>query len=276
MTQPSPQSAEAQAAMTVAECADQLRQRHPALFDGPPKPVKLRIQHDIQERNPGVFSKQTLAAFFRRYTNSGAYLKAIVRGTHRYDLDGQPAGEISDEHRQVAETALKERQARIDAQRAEERAKAREQERAADHERLQRAALLRDFETTTLTRENFCALKGVPFDQLDVLLATARQEKTERADYLKQLLSDFQASGLDVPGYAARQRMHPAQVDRLLREARGPVRDPREARDNRDPRGAGRPSSRPDRGPRGESGERRNSDRPRGGRPGGSRHEGKR
>ena len=170
MTQPSPQSAEAQAAMTVAECADQLRQRHPALFDGPPKPVKLRIQHDIQERNPGVFSKQTLAAFFRRYTNSGAYLKAIVRGTHRYDLDGQPAGEISDEHRQVAETALKERQARIDAQRAEERAKAREQERAADQERIQRATLLRDFETTTLTRENFCALKGVPADQLEACL----------------------------------------------------------------------------------------------------------
>lgn len=261
MTQPSPQSADAQAAMTVAECANLLRERHPALFDGPPKPLKLRIQHDIQERNPGVFSKQTLGAFFRRYTNSGAYLKAIVRGSHRYDLDGQPAGEITDEHRAVADKALKERQARIDAQRAEERAKAREEERAADAQRLERAALLRDFESTTLTRENFCALKGVPADQLDALLATARQEKTERAEYLRKLLADFQASGLDVPAFAARQRMHPAQLDRLLREARGPVRHDRPPRRD-DPRGAreGRPD-RPGRGERRPEGARRDGRR---------------
>ncbi|MFO1062221.1 MAG: hypothetical protein U1E53_35270, partial [Dongiaceae bacterium] len=41
--------------MSPAECARQLRERFPALFDGPARPLKLRIQADIKERAPGVF-----------------------------------------------------------------------------------------------------------------------------------------------------------------------------------------------------------------------------
>ncbi len=197
MTQPSPPSADAQAAMTVAECANLLRERHPALFDGPPKPLKLRIQHDIQERHPGVFSKQTLGAFFRRYTNSGAYLKAIVRGTHRFDLDGQPAGEIAAEHRAAAQEELDRRRALHQERRAQEAKQQREQraqetrqareQRAqqdearalAEQQRRNRAHLLRDFEQTTLTRANFCTLKGVDEAKLDLLLDVARKERAE-------------------------------------------------------------------------------------------------
>ena len=62
------------------DCAAELRQRFPALFAGAPKPLKLRIQADIQERAPGVFSKQALSAFFRRYTGSTGYLTAAVLG----------------------------------------------------------------------------------------------------------------------------------------------------------------------------------------------------
>ena len=39
------------------DCAEQLRQHFPALFGGAPKPLKLRIQADIQARAPGVFAK---------------------------------------------------------------------------------------------------------------------------------------------------------------------------------------------------------------------------
>jgi ProP effector len=261
-----PQNASSDEAMTVAACASLLKEKFPALFAGKPKPLKLRIQVDIQARCPDTFPKQTLSAFLRRYTMSDAYLRAVSTGTHRYDLDGNPAGELSEEHRQVAQQTLAQRRARHEERRAQEQA-----ERAQAHaQRNFRAALLRDYEGTTLTRENFCALKGVPPDQLDALLAQARQEKAERAEFLRKLLADFQASGLDVPGFAQRQRMHPAQLERLLREARGPVPHDRPRR--QDPRGG-----RPDRGGRGERRtEGRRGDGPRAERGEGGKRENKR
>jgi hypothetical protein len=169
---PAPASATATATATLspAECAAQLKQRFPALFAGAPKPLKLRIQVDIQERAPGVFSKQALSAFFRRYTGSTSYLIAVSKAQHRVDLDGQPAGEVSAEHRQIALDELARRRANNDSRRELE-----------EQQRRNRAGLLRDFETTTLTRPNFCALKGVAVEELDGLLAIARTEAEERA-----------------------------------------------------------------------------------------------
>lgn len=240
-------------AMGVAACAALLRQHFPALFGGKPRPLKLRIQADIQQRQPGVFPKQVLSAFLRRYTASDAYLKAMTTEAHRYDLDGQPAGEVTEEHREVARQSLAQRRSRDDARRAQERA-----------ERQFRAALLRDYESTTLTRENFCALKGVAVDQLDTQLEQARREREERRQYLAQLLADFRASGKRVPEFATERGLHPGQLDRLLREAgwragpppapaRGPQGRPGDARGG-ERRGRGDPGRdgepRRDRGPR--------------------------
>lgn len=97
--------------LSPAECARELAQRFPALFDGPAKPLKLRIQADIQARAPGVFSRSVLSAFLRRLTGSTAYLNALSRAPARLDLDGQPAGEISEEHRTLALEELARRRA---------------------------------------------------------------------------------------------------------------------------------------------------------------------
>ena len=53
-------------------------------------------------------------------------------------------------------------------------------EQAQEGQRM-RAALLHDFEHTTLTPANFCALKGIAPPLLDALLTTARQEAREQA-----------------------------------------------------------------------------------------------
>ncbi|WP_280154673.1 ProQ/FinO family protein [Piscinibacter sp. XHJ-5] len=153
-----------------ADCAAQLKERFPALFEGPVKPLKLRIQVDIQQRAPNVFTRQALSAFFRRYTGSTGYLIAMTKSPHRFDLDGNPSGEVSEEHRQAAAEELARR-------RAQHRAKAEQ----AEEGRRKRAALLRDFESTTLTPANFCALKGITPQALDALLAAARREAQERA-----------------------------------------------------------------------------------------------
>ena len=117
--------------MSPAECARQLRERFPALFDGPARPLKLRIQADIKERAPGVFSRATLSAFLRRHTNTTAYLVALTKAASRTDLDGQPAGDISDEHRTVAQQELDRRRALHQERRAQEAKQQRESRRGA-------------------------------------------------------------------------------------------------------------------------------------------------
>lgn len=169
MSEPTPQPGAEQQAQQAA-CAEQLKALFPALFTGAPKPVKLRIQADIQERAPGQFSKQQLSAFLRRHTGSTAYLNAVIKSTHRFDLDGKEAGEITAEHKQVAREELNRRRTKNQERQAQEEAAQR-----------QRYELLRAFETTTLTRANFCALKGLEEGQLDGLLAQAREEAKVRA-----------------------------------------------------------------------------------------------
>lgn len=161
-------SAEA-ATLSPAEVAAQLKALFPALFTGMQKPLKLRIQADIQERAPGKFTKAQLSAFLRRHTGSTGYLIALGKATHRYDLDGQQADELSEEHRLAAREELKRR-----------RGVQQEREALEIQQRHNRAQLLRDFERTTLTEANFCVLKGLSPEELPGLLEIARREAAER------------------------------------------------------------------------------------------------
>jgi ProP effector len=243
-----------------------LSELFPALFVGPNgngtwKPIKLKIHADIQARAPGQFSKRALGIFFSRYTTTTAYLRALsAPGAQRHDLDGQPAGEIAEEHRTlaaeevarrqaiVAERRAAQREAHLQAQRearkaAAEQARAQpmanERPRRAPHDRpnersndrpgarapqrpprpaprhdrgdpqppraaphhapppqaeppfaaprededparRERAALLRAFESSTLTKSNFCVLKRIDEKTLDEALETARKERADR------------------------------------------------------------------------------------------------
>jgi len=223
--------------MTPSECARQLKERFPALFAGSvAKPLKLRIQADIKERAPGVFTKAVMSAFLRRHTGTTAYLIALTKAEHRFDLDGQPAGEITDEHRQVAQEELDRRRAVHQERRAQEaqaeranRDKARAEEHAAqaqqraeqelqEQKRRNRAQLLRDFEKTTLTRANFCVLKGLPESDLDRVLEIARKEAAE------------------APAHLADQSPAPRHDRRDQRPAAGPRRDGDRPAQGRPPR----------------------------------------
>jgi ProP effector len=113
--------------LSPAECGARLAELFPSLFvapgaPGPFKPIKLRVHADILERAPGVFSKRVLGIFFSRYTTSNGYLKALVAdGAQRFDLDGQPAGTIADEHRAAAVEELARRHAIAAERRAAQR-----------------------------------------------------------------------------------------------------------------------------------------------------------
>jgi len=108
--------------LSPAACAAALAERFPALFgnEGPPRPIKLRIQADIQQRAPGVFSRKSLSVFLHRHTTSTAYLRALVAAPSRFDLDGAPAGEIAEEHRAAAREEVERRRALVQARRQAE------------------------------------------------------------------------------------------------------------------------------------------------------------
>jgi len=115
-------TAPAKSELSPAACAARLAEMFPALFgtQGPPKPIKLRIQADIQERAPGLFTRKALSIVLHRHTTSTPYLKALVAAPTRFDLDGQPAGEIAEEHRQAAREEVERRRAVVAARRAAE------------------------------------------------------------------------------------------------------------------------------------------------------------
>jgi ProP effector len=230
-----------------------------------PKPLKLRIQADIQQRAPGVFTRKVLSIFLSRYTGSGAYLVAMGKATQRFDLDGQPAGEISAEHHEAAAQELTRRRAlrKEREQQAEQARRAQwqaqqEQQRAEQQARRDRLQLLRAFENSSLTKANFCALKGLTPEALDAQLAQARQEA---ADWAAQQ-----------PAQAPRGDDRPPRRDDRppRRDDRGPRPERREGRDGRPPQGPrgdrrdGPPGGRPrNEGPRsGRPNDPRNAPRP--------------
>ncbi len=102
---------------SVADTARLLAMHFPALFGaGVIKPIKLRIQADIHQRAPGVFTKKALSIFLQRHTTGTAYLRALVaEGATRIDLDGQSVGEIAAEHRDAAGVELERRRAIVEA-----------------------------------------------------------------------------------------------------------------------------------------------------------------
>ena len=117
-----PPQAPAIAELSPAACAALLAEHFPALFGvGRPLPIKLRIQADIQQRTPGLFSKKSLSIFLHRHTTSTAYIKALLNAPHRFDLDGQAAGDIAQEHRDAAVAEIERRLAIVQARRVAER-----------------------------------------------------------------------------------------------------------------------------------------------------------
>lgn len=72
------------------------------------RPLALGIHKAIRERLPEINPRQLRDAL-RMHTTSTRYLKALAQGDVRYDLDGAPAGEVTEEQRRQAADTLRER-----------------------------------------------------------------------------------------------------------------------------------------------------------------------
>ncbi|EGL9459564.1 RNA chaperone ProQ [Salmonella enterica] len=124
-----------------------LAERFPHCFsaEGEARPLKIGIFQDLVERVGGEMnlSKTQLRSALRLYTSSWRYLYGVKPGATRVDLDGNPCGELEEQHVEHARKQLEEAKARVQAQRAEQQAKKREAAAAAgekeDAERKPRA-----------------------------------------------------------------------------------------------------------------------------------------
>ncbi|MCS0351150.1 RNA chaperone ProQ [Vibrio ordalii] len=111
----------------IAEC-------FPKCFtlEGEAKSLKIGIFQDLAERlnEDSKVSKTQLRAALRQYTSSWRYLHGVKLGATRVDLDGNPCGELEEEHVEHAQAALAESKARVQARRKEQGQKAREEAKA--------------------------------------------------------------------------------------------------------------------------------------------------
>ena len=106
-----------------------LAERFPLCFttEGETRPLKIGIFQDLVTRvsETDCVSKTQLRSALRLYTSSWRYLYGIKLGAQRVDLDGNPCGELEQQHVEHARKQLEEAKARVQAQRAEQQAKRR-------------------------------------------------------------------------------------------------------------------------------------------------------
>ncbi|RJF96037.1 ProQ/FINO family protein [Noviherbaspirillum saxi] len=82
--------------------------------------LSIGIDKQIIAAQPDV-PRKVLRIALGIHTNSTPYLKAMERATSRFDLQGNAAGEVVEEHRERAKTMLRERYKKVAEQRKAQR-----------------------------------------------------------------------------------------------------------------------------------------------------------
>ncbi len=91
-------------------------------------PLAIGIDKQLFAALPEL-SKKSLRLAMRSHTISTRYLKEMEKGTQRLNLDGTPAGEVTDENRQHAAELLRERFKKQNEQRKAQEAAAKAEQR---------------------------------------------------------------------------------------------------------------------------------------------------
>jgi sRNA-binding protein len=85
-----------------------LRQQYPHAFCSPPRPLARNTTGTLLERHTDNLGRRAIFAAVRIWTNWTHYQTALVPGAIRYDLDGNPAGIVSEEEVTATKTKLEE------------------------------------------------------------------------------------------------------------------------------------------------------------------------
>ncbi len=72
------------------------------------RPLAIGVDKQLLAARPEL-DRKLLRLALRTHTASVRYLKAVEKGSQRFDLDGNPVAELSEEHRTHAAETLRER-----------------------------------------------------------------------------------------------------------------------------------------------------------------------
>jgi sRNA-binding protein len=86
--------------------SERLFKAFPGIFKYPPVPLAIGIGIELCELMSPEFKPAEIRAFLHAWTSGPRYLKAVVRGEMRRNLDGSPAGLPEPEHRAAAKERL--------------------------------------------------------------------------------------------------------------------------------------------------------------------------
>ncbi|EJZ9839352.1 ProQ/FinO family protein [Escherichia coli] len=87
------------------------------------KPLKAGVIHDMLQDAKArelAIGHGVLRGALTSHLHTTRYLKAIIAGGPRYDLNGQPCGEVTEEDKSVASELLKRRLAQIKQQNSQQ------------------------------------------------------------------------------------------------------------------------------------------------------------
>jgi ProP effector len=103
-------------AVSAAEAViELLAERFPKCFvvyERRRKPLKIGIHHDIMAALDGAITPVELGIALRFYVGNSAYLRGLLKGAWRVDLDGEPVGSITAEQEARAKATIAARLAK--------------------------------------------------------------------------------------------------------------------------------------------------------------------
>ncbi|AEW78026.1 RNA chaperone ProQ [Aggregatibacter actinomycetemcomitans] len=168
-----------------------LAEKFPLCFsiEGEAKPLKIGLFQDLSEalKDDERVSKTQLRHALRQYTSNWRYLHGCKAGAMRVDLQGNPVGELEQEHADHAAQQLAEAKALIAQKRAAEKAAKGENEKKRSVRRNQKQG------------EKHARKPNFNFNNVDMaMLQVGQQVKVKAADHAKN------ATILEISGDAAR------------------------------------------------------------------------
>ncbi|MFD0965510.1 RNA chaperone ProQ [Seminibacterium arietis] len=114
-----------------------LVEKFPLCFslEGEAKPLKIGLFQELADALSGdeKVSKTQLRQALRQYTLSWRYLRCCKAGVQRVDLQGNPCGELTEEHAQHALTQLSEAKAKLAERKAIEKKQKEKRSKDASH-----------------------------------------------------------------------------------------------------------------------------------------------
>ena len=195
----------AKAPRTPHPVLEQLAGLYPHLFGAVFRPLKRGIFQDLLAAHPDAFEREALKVALGIHTRSTRYLQSVAAGLQRHDLQGQPVEPMAPEH---VHHALLETYRRRQGRGPEDLAA------------KLRARIVRNFEASGLTREEYAERVRTRDEAANALLDEAFAELAERSARDEALLRAFEASGKSLEEFADMYGMDPRAVTRTLSGAR--------------------------------------------------------